>query len=88
MVLPSSSSQSEDNANLPGQFMPIGEHIAQYLESSVAFVEAAGEEGEGGDGVLSTNLLFCMGARFVNTLHVASIASWVRLLPVVDFQFN
>ena len=84
-MLPSSSSQSEDIANLPGESLHNGVHIAQYLESFLAFVEAVDE---GGDGVLSTNWLPCMGARFVNVLCATSITSWVRLLPVVDFQLN
>ena len=32
-VLLSTSSQSEDSVNLPGQFLPKGVHMAQYLES-------------------------------------------------------
>ena len=43
LVLSSSSSQSEDNANLLGQSLPKGVHMAQYLDFSVTFVEAAGE---------------------------------------------
>ena len=84
----SSLSQPEDIANLPGQSLTNGVHIAHYLESSVAFLEAVSEGGEGGDGVLSTNWLPCMGARFVDALHVTSIGFLVRLLSVVDFQFR
>ena len=88
LVLPSSSSQSEDNVNLHGQSLPNGVHTVQYLEFSVTFVKALDEGGEGGDGVLSTNWLPCMETRFIDVLSVASMASWVRLLPVIDFQFN
>ena len=42
-MLPSSSSQSEDIANLPRQSLPNGVHIVQYLESSAAFEEAVDE---------------------------------------------
>ena len=54
----------------------------------MAFVEAVGEGVKDGDGVLSTNWHTCLGARFIDTLCATSIASWVRLLPVVDFKLN
>ena len=57
--------------------------MAQCPESVAAFVEAVGEESEGGDGILSTSWLPCTATRFVDALHAASIASWVRLLPVL-----
>ena len=44
-----------DIANLPGHSFPCGVYIAQYFESSVAFVEAVGEGGEGEDGLLFIN---------------------------------
>ena len=87
MLSSSSLSQSEDNANLPGQYLPKGVHITQYLEFSVAFIEAAGDGGEGGDGVISANCFPYRGVRFVDIVHATSMASWVMLLPVVDFQF-
>ena len=38
-----------------GTFLPNGVLMAQYLGSFLACVEAVGEGGEGGDGLLLTN---------------------------------
>ena len=54
LVLSSLSSQSEDIANFSGQSLPSGLYIAQYFECSVISIVAAGEVGEGVDGVLIT----------------------------------
>ena len=62
-------------------------HITQYLECSVTFAGAAGEVGEDMDGV-SISWLPCMGARLVDMLCAASLASWVKLLLMVDAQFS
>ena len=83
----SSSSQSDDIADSSGQILHRGVHITQYFECSVIFAGAAGEVGEGVDGV-SISWLPCMGARLVDVICATSLASWDKPLPVVDAQFS
>ena len=80
-------SASDDTANLSGQILPSGVHTAQYFECSVIIPGAAIEVGKGLDRV-SISWLPCMGASLVHALYVTSLASWVKLLPMVDAQFS
>ena len=53
------------------------------------FVQAVGEGGEHVEREREfISCLPCMGAKCVDMLHAASMASWVRLLLVVNFQFS
>ena len=67
--------------------LPSGVHFTQHFEFSVIFTGLAGEMGEGTDGV-SIGWFPCMGARLVDVLCTACLASWVRFLLMVDAQFG
>ena len=60
--------------------------IPQYFECSVIFAGAASEADEDVERV-SISWLPCMGVRLVDTLCTESLASWVKLLLMVDAQF-
>ena len=82
----SSLFQSDDIGNSFRHVLPSGVHITQHLEYLVIFAGASGEVGEGRDGV-SISWFPCMGARLVDVLYAVFLASWIKLLLMVDSQF-